>query len=391
VVGAQGGVRARLLALQVCLACLLIVLGLHASRGVIARMQSRATFDVDGIIVAELQSWGVREIRDSVDRKEYVENAERILRALPGVQMTSPTPSLEPVEGIAGRRAMILLPGSAQKRVQLQKVRLDYFRTLGVGMRQGQLPRTVPTLQGRRTAVVNRAFIDSVGRNVVGSTVHVVDYGDVFVVAEVNGINAASGGQGWPAMYELASEGDFGLGSGYLIARVQKGSEKAVVAAYARAMRSQYPRMVPPSTGSLKSRIDVYTAPQRYVARAALMFGGAELILAAIGLYSILLYQVLTRTREIGVRMALGAAPSRASYAVLQEAFSSVGIGLVLGMIVSIPGSIIAARNFPGAELRDIVPVTVAVISILAAAAAACIVPARRAARVQPMDALRHE
>jgi ABC-type antimicrobial peptide transport system permease subunit len=104
-----------------------------------------------------------------------------------------------------------------------------------------------------------------------------------------------------------------------------------------------------------------------------------------------LLYALLTRTREIGIRMALGAEPARASFAIMKSGLQFVAAGLLLGALCAVPAGIIAGRNFTGSDVSDPVPYIAALAGVMIATIAAAYVPARRAANVEPMTALRYE
>jgi ABC-type antimicrobial peptide transport system permease subunit len=141
----------------------------------------------------------------------------------------------------------------------------------------------------------------------------------------------------------------------------------------------------------MRARLETRLGPQRITARIAFVIGAIELTLAAIGLYSLLLYATLTRTREVGVRMALGARPARASFTVMKETLIFVAGGMVLGFVISVPAAMFATRGFLGASPSDPIPFIAAVSGIALSTVAASFIPARKAARVQPMEALRHE
>jgi putative ABC transport system permease protein len=121
------------------------------------------------------------------------------------------------------------------------------------------------------------------------------------------------------------------------------------------------------------------------------LFGLVALALAAIGLYGVTAYAVAQRTSEIGIRMALGANHTHVQKMVLSEAFHQVGLGLLIGIPAAIgAGHLMAAELYGVKEWNLLVlGTTTAVLGVVALVAAA--LPARRAAGVEPMEALRSE
>ena len=130
---------------------------------------------------------------------------------------------------------------------------------------------------------------------------------------------------------------------------------------------------------------------ENMIATLTTLFGVLGLVLSAVGLYGVLSYMVERRTSEIGVRMALGATRSSVYAMTLAEAGAPVFAGLAAGLTVSLLAGRLIQTFLYGTEVVNI-PVILAVIGLfLVAAAAASVVPARRAASVDPMDALRAE
>ncbi len=119
------------------------------------------------------------------------------------------------------------------------------------------------------------------------------------------------------------------------------------------------------------------TMPHRVAGRVALVIGGIELALAAIGLYGLLAFALFARRREIGVRLALGATPREASWAVLRDAVRYAAFGSAAGIVLAIPATIIAYQAVPGTRLSDPAPLIVTMASVLAAVALAAYLPAR--------------
>ena len=130
---------------------------------------------------------------------------------------------------------------------------------------------------------------------------------------------------------------------------------------------------------------------ERLVARLASLFGLVALLLAAIGLYGLLAHEVTRSTREIGIRLALGAVTGQVLGRVVRQGFVLAAVGLAIGAAGSL-----AVTRLLGSVLFEVKPgdpVTLIGVSLLLmlVAMAACYIPARRASRVDPLVALRHE
>ena len=127
------------------------------------------------------------------------------------------------------------------------------------------------------------------------------------------------------------------------------------------------------------------------MARLAGGFGFLSLILASIGLYGLLNYRVVRRTKEIGIRMALGARRSRVIGTEVRSAIRLVALGIALGLPAAWAVSRWAESMLFGLSPTDPATVAGSVILLTAAALVAAYLPARRASRIDPMTALRHE
>jgi ABC-type antimicrobial peptide transport system permease subunit len=130
---------------------------------------------------------------------------------------------------------------------------------------------------------------------------------------------------------------------------------------------------------------------ENMIATLTTLFGALGLVLSAVGLYGVLAYLVERRTSEIGVRMALGADRRSVMGMVLGGAFWQVGIGLVLGLPAAIGAGKLMASQLFGVEPWDPVMLMLATLLLGLAALVASVLPAWRAASVQPMVALRTE
>jgi ABC-type antimicrobial peptide transport system permease subunit len=141
----------------------------------------------------------------------------------------------------------------------------------------------------------------------------------------------------------------------------------------------------------MSERIDLSLASRRTSMLLANAFGAVALFLATLGIYGVLAYLVARRTREIGIRVALGSSGGGILRLVLREGFQLVALGLVLGVVGAMFLQKAVASEIYG--VRPLDPLVLASVMALLAivALAACAVPARRAMRVDPMVALRSE
>ncbi len=142
---------------------------------------------------------------------------------------------------------------------------------------------------------------------------------------------------------------------------------------------------------SLDDQIGHLLGQERLIARLTMLFGLLALVLASVGLYGITSYAVARRTGEIGLRMALGADRGRIVQLVLRGAFLQVGIGLVIGIAFALLGARLVADQLFEVRPYDPLSIAIAVAVLSLATAIAGVIPAIRAASIEPVDALRTE
>jgi predicted permease len=156
-----------------------------------------------------------------------------------------------------------------------------------------------------------------------------------------------------------------------------------------RTLASADPNLTVTSVRTLQQQVDRAFDQQRAVASLAGLFGIVALVLAAIGLYGVTAYAVAQRTREIGVRMALGAGRRRVVGMVLASAFRRVGFGLVLGLPLAVGAGYLLSAQLYGVSFWDPMALVAGVLALAGSAFIAAILPARRAASISPIRALR--
>jgi predicted permease len=169
------------------------------------------------------------------------------------------------------------------------------------------------------------------------------------------------------------------------------GSADSVVPQIRAAIKQVNPNLPIDDVVSLSDHIGRSLVQQKLIARLASFFGLLALLLACVGLYGVMSYAVARRTNEIGIRMALGAQRTNVLWLVLREVLILVAVGLVIGLGVSLATTKTASTLLFGLKPND--PLTIALASVLLVVVAvlAGYLPARRAAHVDPMIALREE
>jgi ABC-type antimicrobial peptide transport system permease subunit len=145
------------------------------------------------------------------------------------------------------------------------------------------------------------------------------------------------------------------------------------------------------SVQTMEERISASVGPQRFYATLIGVFAAVALLLAAVGLYGVIAYAVSQRTHELGIRVALGATSQRISTMVIREGLALTAIGVAVGIVAALAaGSVVASLLF-GVTPRDPTTLGGVVVVLAAVAMLASWLPARRAARVDPLVAMRGE
>ena len=179
---------------------------------------------------------------------------------------------------------------------------------------------------------------------------------------------------------------------GNLMLHARTNTSAAVLAPLIRAAaRDAVPNGFVPRIGAIEQRIESSLIAERLLSILATFFGGLALALACIGLYGVTAFAVIRRTREIGIRIAVGAGHASVVWMMLRETVVLVAAGIVLGTIASLLASRYLSAQLFGVSPGDPLATGAAIAVLLVVTLAAAFIPARRASRIQPVIALRYE
>jgi ABC-type antimicrobial peptide transport system permease subunit len=192
-----------------------------------------------------------------------------------------------------------------------------------------------------------------------------------------------------PIVYTPPTQ-DPNAGPGGLVLIRSRAPQAEMVAAVKRILNEVNPAIDVNFQG-FKTMIEATLLRERLMATLSGFFGLLALLLACVGLYGILSYGVASRTNEIGIRMALGAQARNVRWLILREALLLLLAGVIVGLPLIVIVTRLAATLLYGLTPADPVSLGLAALSLFAVTLLACYLPARRAAKVDPMVAIRHE
>ena len=327
------------------------------------------------------------------------------LRAIPGVRMVGAILEAPPGGWVVTHE--IRIEGKPEDNGSSGSTRVTpgFFETLGDGIVMGRPTTDADNAATRPVAVVNEAFVKRffASENPIGQHFGPVpekNAGMYEIVGVASDIDLGYGGQPLYFLPEAqstqfddpeAEEREVWSHYLYNVVVWAPGNPPGLGAEVNRALAHVDPNLVTNGVRSYSEVIHANFAQPNMIASLTSLFGVLGLLLAAVGLYGVTAYGVEQRTSEIGVRMALGADRGSIVAMVVCGALGQVGIGLALGIPAAIgAGHLIASQLF-GVKPWDPPMLLAATLLLLMAALIAAVIPASRAARVDPLVALRYE
>ncbi|MBX3277721.1 MAG: ABC transporter permease [Acidobacteria bacterium] len=332
-------------------------------------------------------------------KPEFYEQALERVQALPGVEAASfsrNTPLL-------GRyaRAVIDIEGRAdinRAGVGFHSVSPDYFKTLGIALLRGRVFTAQDRVGAPRVALLNQAAAEKFfpGEDPIGKRIRpyvtpkyqtAEPYIEIVgVVADVPYGRLEEGAA--PDLYVSALQPTDQM----RMLTVRSGIDTAALTAAVQREVLRLDRNIPlTAIQTMKERVADVTSRTRFIAVLLGAFAGLALVLAGIGVYGVMAYSVSARTREIGIRLALGAQPSDVRNLVIGQGMRLALVGIAAGLLTAFAVTRLLRTVLFGVSATD--PPTFAGIALLliCVALTACWIPARRATKVDPIIALRSE
>ena len=271
-----------------------------------------------------------------------------------------------------------------------------YFSTMGIPILLGREITAQDSAGGLRAAVVNETFVHRFFPNTNPIGKHVRDTypgnpGDAVIVgvaadAKYNSLREKTPPRIYLPLFNPMWEQN---SAEY---EVRTFADTASVSASLRsAVQEVGPSLPPINIHTMTGLVDDTLQTDRFIQRLSSAFGLLAILLASIGLYGVMAYNVARRTRDIGIRMTLGAAPGDVRWQVLRETLALVLIGIAIGVPVALAGTRLIRSMLFGLGFADPIVIVSSAALLALVAALAGFLPARRASQVDPMVALRYE
>jgi len=325
------------------------------------------------------------------------ERLEESLAALPGV--TAVTSSTVSLLGGNNWGSNVSIDGfeagpDTDTHASFSRIGVAFFRTLGIALASGREFAATDSADAPKVAIVNEAFVRkfSPASSALGKRMQMGAGGknDIEIVGIAKDAKYSQVKDATPPLFYLPYRQDKGIGATSFYIRTALPTEQ-IVPALRQAIAALDPNLPIEQLKTLDAQVNENIALDRMISTLAVAFAALATILAAVGLYGVLAFTVARRTREIGIRLAIGASAPAIRNMVLRE----VGVMVAIGVGLGLPAALLLARYAETLlfEMKgwDPTVLAAAVVLVTAVSLASGYLPARRAMGTDPMQALRHE
>ncbi len=392
--------RDGLVVCEVALACLLAIGAGLMLRSFVNLLQTPPGFDPQHVLTADISLPDVRYNKPELGQR-FFDKLAKGLGSRQGVQLAGVASDL-PWTGYDDNAGGFTLEGRTPPPGQFFHARYhmasaDYFPALGIPLMHGRFFNQHDTTNERHVVIINRAMAMRYwhSEDVVG---HRMTFADkpkdadwmtiVGVVGDVKDTPASDGAE--PAFWWPLLQAPFGGGEMSIVMR-GPGEPTAMTGTLRAVARELDSDIAVSDIVSMEQVAAASYSASRFALFLIGLFAVLALTLAAIGTYGIMSYSVNQRNHEFGVRMALGASAREVLASVVVQGMRLAAVGVVLGVICGLSLSRVVAGLLYGIKANDPATIGVAALVIIAASMLACLVPARRATKSDPMQVLRAE
>jgi len=384
-------IRETLVAGQVMLTIILLTASVSVGRAFVQIMRIDRGFAMKGLVTAGVSLDGTTHDLDGHRLPFYEETLDRILR-VPGVRSASATEFL-PLDAhgfIGGRWG---LDGRSSIHAMLVPVLADYFKTMGGTILNGREFTAAEIQSGAKVAVVNERFASA-----FGSPADVLDHQITGgketswkIIGVVKGMDYMDDGMDTADAGQIFIPADFPRGfRPAFVVRVD-GPAENWLPSIRDTIRSVDPRVPVIGVKTMEQRLDDVVARPKFYRTTVMFFAGFALLLAVIGIYGVVSYAIAQRTREMGVRMALGATPTGLRTNLLCSGLLTVTFGAICGIAGAMFTGRFLESLIEGAKPTDPVTFLLSILFISLIASASIGAATRRIARLDVLEILRIE
>jgi putative ABC transport system permease protein len=348
-----------------------------------------AGFDPRDVTAVELQLPATR-YQAAPRQIHFFDDVLERLRVSPGVDDVAAAARL-PFSGADTTRT-VTIDGSPASGAWggMRVISSGYFRVLGIPVQRGRGLDEIDRENSRRVAVVNTAMTRTYwpGQSPIGKRFRIGNDGAWFeIVGQVADTKYASvRDPAEPEFYVSYRQVPWSFMTIIVKSRLP---ETAISSLVIKASDSVDATLAVPDARPLATMIRGSLATDRFQALGMLAFAVTGLLIATVGLFGVTSYIVTRRTREIGVRLAVGATPRAVRWEVVGDALAPMGAGIAAGVLVAAGLTRVLEHRLFGVHATDVSPYVLAAVVLTATALAAAFFPARRASRVDPVVALR--
>jgi putative ABC transport system permease protein len=397
----HGKLRAGLVIAEVALSITLLTGAGLMMRSFFALTHLDLGFDPQRILYARVTPAGEGHLEAAEKNQVFFEQVLQRTKALPGVISATESLGLPPLGGSGSDITVLGKPPAPHWESMMELCGEPYFQILGIRLLRGRLISETDVGSALHVAVVNEAFAttyfgseDPLGQKIKFNVFDQLKGTPHDAYFEVVGVVADFRNRGLPEPptpeaflpYSIT-----GIGERFILASTAV-DPKSLLTSLQREIWAVDSNAAVSSSGSIKNLLaeDVYTRP-RFGLIAIAVFAGIGLALVLIGIFSVMAYTVALQTHDIGVRMALGAQQGNVLKMVLWKGLRLISVGVLLGVLASLGLTHLLAGQIQGISARDPLTFFAVVILFLAVGLIASLLPARRAAGIDLLTALRYE